>query len=282
MPEQASGDIPSDAIPSGPLLNKRHSAPQAAVAASTSHLLPLASETRRLYAGDWAAFVTWCRPQRHAALPASPATVAAYLASLTTLKHGALARRACAISDQHHRSGHASPAADGAIRDILRQARLSVRPASLGGPPAKPRVRRRPPGLAQLAHMAARCPGDLAGLRDRALLLLAAAGVTGERLLALDYEHIRIDTSGAELSLPGANGRETLVAAWATAPLACPVRALQAWLRGSDTEFGPVFRKVNRWGDVEHNRLRADALRRIWQRRAKAARLSNRVKAKPP
>jgi len=67
---------------------------------------PRAAETRRLYAADWAAFVAWCRNTRHVPLPASPATVATYLATLTTLKHGALARRAAAIADQHHRNGH--------------------------------------------------------------------------------------------------------------------------------------------------------------------------------
>ena len=58
----------------------------------------------------------------------------------------------------------------------------------------------------------------------------------------------------------------------------CPVRALDQWLHSSDTRFGPVFRKVDRWGNVEHQRLRADGLRRIWQRRASAAR---RARAKP-
>jgi len=61
-----------------------------------------------------------------------------------------------------------------------------------------------PPGPAQLARMAARCPGDLAGLRDRALLLLTASGLGGERLLALDCEHVRFTGQGAELAVPGA------------------------------------------------------------------------------
>ena len=54
--------------------------------------------------------------------------------------------------------------------------------------------------------MAARCLGDLAGLRDRALLLLAAAGVDGERLLALDFEHVRLTGQGMELTIRSADG----------------------------------------------------------------------------
>src|SRR5450432_2356919 len=49
-------------------------------------------ETRRLYASDWAAFVAWCRLAGAAPLPAAPATVADYLATLNErLSAGALA-----------------------------------------------------------------------------------------------------------------------------------------------------------------------------------------------
>ena len=63
-----------------------------------------APETLRLYAGDWAAFVTWCRLAGAAVLPAAPATVVTYLATLgERLSAGALARRAAAIAAQHRR-----------------------------------------------------------------------------------------------------------------------------------------------------------------------------------
>ena len=39
----------------------------------------------------------------------------------------------------------------------------------------------------------------------------------------------------------------------------------------SDTRFGPVFRKVDRWGNVEHRALGPDAVRRILARRSRAA-----------
>jgi hypothetical protein len=61
-----------------------------------------APENLRLNAGDWAAFVAWCRLTGAAPLPASPATVAIYLASVgEQLSAGALARRAAAIAAQH-------------------------------------------------------------------------------------------------------------------------------------------------------------------------------------
>ena len=50
---------------------------------------------------------------------------------------------------------------------------------------------------------------------------------------------------------------------------ACPVRALKNWLDATDSRFGPVFRKVDRWGNVEYRRLGTDAIRRVLARRAR-------------
>ena len=86
-----------------------------------------APETLRLYASDWAAFVTWCRLAGAAPLPAAPATVATYLATLgERLSAGALARRAAAIAAQHRQHGLASPASDPAVTALLRQARRTA------------------------------------------------------------------------------------------------------------------------------------------------------------
>ena len=122
-------------------------------------------------------------------------------------------------------------------------------------------------------------------------------------LLRRDAEHLRFTTAdkgraggGVELTLPPHNGdasrlvvgREILSDAargagetksvgatrgirgvrWA-GPMRriCAVSTLEDWLRASDTRFGPVFRKIDRWGNVEHRRLGTDAIRRILARR---------------
>ena len=126
--------------------------------------------------------------------------------------------------------------------------------------------------------MAVACPGDLAGRRDRAVLLLAAAGLGRAALVGLDVEHLRVGASGLELA--GGGDGDTLRgraiprgAALAT----CPVHALEDWLRASGTGFGPVFRKVDRWGNVEHRRLGTDAIRRILARRGRRRRARTRA-----
>jgi len=141
------------------------------------------------------------------------------------------------------------------VQAVLQAARAAHRAKPDAAPPARPPSRRTaPPSPAQLARMAARCPGDLAGLRDRALLLLAAAGFDRAALLLLDRDGVRLTDAGVELILPGPAGGHLLedvptriiALRWETAVLACPVCALDAWIRGAGLRFGPVFCKVDR------------------------------------
>jgi hypothetical protein len=229
----------------------------------------VSAETKRLYAADWRAFEDWCRLQSLASLGADSGTVIAFLTEgAKTLSAGALSRRAAAIAARHRQSGFASPAADPAVTAILRAARRTATPRQ---PAPKP--------LATLIRMAVRCPRDLAGTRDRALLLLAANGLGRATLVGLDVEHIRFTATAAELSL-GAVGDQgaqrttgegrgaTLVVRRSADPALCPVQALRDWLDTSDTQFGPVFRKIDRWGTLEHHRLGTDAIRWIQTQRA--------------
>ena len=173
----------------------------------------------------------------------------------------------------------------------------------------KPKTARPPsaPTAASLVRMAAKCPRDVPGLRDRALLLLAAAtlrprrrskqatgtvdrggetaepaGVARLFVLALDAEHVRFTPAGVDLQvrtrIDEAVPSRTVTLTRAMTAASCPVRALEEWLRSSDTVFGPVFRKVDRWGNVEHGRLGPDAWHRILARRNDAPR---RISTKP-
>ncbi len=243
--------------------------------------------TLKLYAGDWARFVHWCRKQGCPALPASSETLATYLLTIApTLSRGALGRRRAAIGAMHRKAGWPTPLLTPDNHKALRaaakprQAGLQIRPTAT-----------------DLVRMATKCPSDLPGLRDRALLLLAAAtlsakcvpatvemqpgdvNATGRTaivprlfLLALDAEHVRFTASGLMLRVRARIDEvapsRTVTLTCAAPAATCPVRALEQWLRSSDTAFGPVFRKVDRWGNVEHGRLAPDAWHRILARRS--------------
>ncbi len=235
---------------------------QIAADAAAPRRRTVSPKTQRLYALDWTAFEAWCKGQGREVLPAASATVAAFLAAgAQTLSAGALGRRAAAIGAKHRQSGLASPVTDPAVKAILRDVRRTAVPRRL--PPQRP---------ATLIGMAARCPRDLTGLRDRALLLLAAQGLARAALVGLDVEHLRFTATTVELSVDGAHGPgdggQTRVVRRGASLATCPLQALRDWLDSSDTHFGPVFRKIDRWGSIEHHRLGTDAVRRILARRA--------------
>lgn len=232
----------------------------------------LAPETRRAYAADWAHFSEWCRDAGCASLPAEPGAVAAYLAALAgTYSRSALERRLAAIGHAHRLRGLAWSAGHPLIRTTLRgiHRRHGSRP-------------RRAAALTstELRALVAACPGDLAGLRDRALLLLGFAGaLRRSELVGIDREHLRLTETGLRLLLPSSKtdpegkGVELGIGRGKRRET-CPVRALEAWLAASDCRYGPVFRKVDRWGGIEHRRLGADAVRDILLKRAAAAKLT--------
>ena len=262
-------------------------APHAAVPPEAAGARRLAAATLRLYRADWQVFATWCAAHAQTALPATPASVAAYLAA-QNLRGGTLARRAAAIAHRHRTHGMPSPTADPQVTALLH----ATRKASPSQRPPRPRP-------AQLVRLAATCPRDTAGLRDRALLLLAAAtpgraGLGHAALLGLTVEQLAFTQTGVTLHLPdappdddprgvaepAAAPHRTLcigaghtrspgtLSQGGTRPGLCPVQALRDWLQASATQFGPVFRKVDRWGNVEHHPLALDALRRIIARRS--------------
>jgi site-specific recombinase XerC len=228
-------------------------------------------ETLRLYATDWIAFETWCAAAGRVALPADATTVAAFLTDgATTLSAGALGRRACAIGLRHRQHGVLSPTANKAVKAVLRTARQDAGPRRAVGPEP-----------AQLMRMAAACRGDLTGLRDRALLLLAVGGLGPSALVGLDVEHIDFAAGEAALTLNVAGkGVDRLTIPCGADLSVCPVQALRDWLQVSDTRFGPVFRKIDRWGTIEHRRLVVGSVRAIVSRRTpRRARRSLRTAA---
>ncbi|MDO9713106.1 DDE-type integrase/transposase/recombinase [Paracraurococcus lichenis] len=96
------------------------------------------------------------------------------------------------------------------------------------------------------------------------MLLGFAAELRRSELVAVQREHITVTPEGLRLLIPRAKtdqqGRGAeLGIPRGKKPETCPVRALEAWLQASDCRYGPVFRKIDRWGTIE-----AAALRGRW------------------
>ncbi len=201
-------------------------------------------------------------------------TIAAYLASLAGIRSRSLLdRRLAAIGYQHKLHGLEWNAGHPAIRSTLR---------GIGRTHGRHRQRRQAVALTsiEIKQLLKVCPADLGGARDRALLLLAFSGaLRRSELVGLDHDDIRQTATGLRLTIRSsktdaeAMGVELGIPR-GKQPETCPVRALADWLARAAIDRGPIFRKVDRWGHVERDRLGADGVRRILRRRAQQAGLT--------
>ena len=177
--------------------------PAEPAAPETTERAAPAAETVRLYRADWRAFETWCAAEDLAALPATPDTVARFLAARPALSAGTLARRAAAIAAHHRQRGLAAPTEDAAVTAWLRQARRAATavpgrniaapvPADPDGAVLPARSRR----AARSGPVAAR--GAAPGRAGPGRPALGRAALVG-----LAVEQLRFTATGVELILPG-------------------------------------------------------------------------------
>ena len=148
------------------------------------------------YAGEWALFLDWCAATGRTALPADPPAVEAFLlacpAAPTTL-----ARRLTGIDHHHTRAGLAPPARTEQIRDLAR------------GRPARPVRQVLDPAGVDAALRALPIVGWTAGWfgrRDRALIVLAAAGIPYRRIAQLTAADLELTDRAVTVTAAGGDG----------------------------------------------------------------------------
>lgn len=96
--------------------------------------------------------------------------------------------------------------------------------------------------------------------RDRAMILVGFwRGFRSDELVNLMIEDIRVEPGrGMTIYLPRSKTDRNNVGRYFVCPALsrlCPVAAYEAWLATSKLDSGPVFRGVNRWGDIGEKRL---------------------------
>src|ERR1700758_3542214 len=129
-----------------------------------------AAATRRAYQKDFARFTAWCAERRLSPIPATPETVAAFLAAEAArgIKPASIGRRVAAIRYAHKLAGHDDPPTSS---EVVKATVNGIR-RTVGAAP----VRKAPATADKVVAMAALADADLKGLRDRAILLLGFAG----------------------------------------------------------------------------------------------------------
>src|SRR3984957_3850467 len=206
-----------------------------------------AVSTRKAYGTDFRLFKAWCEVKGVSPLPASPETVAAFLAAETGngTKPSTLGRRVAAIRYAHKLAHLDTPTDSEAVKATLRGIRRTF-----GGA----RVRKAPAVTAKMHSMVAMAPDRLSGLRDRALLLLGFAGAfRRSELVALDVTDIAEAKTGLLVTIRRSKTDqegEGITIAIARGDVACPAKALREWLDAAGIETGPIFRGIKKAGTV--------------------------------
>lgn len=226
--------------------------------------------TKRAYAGDWADFTTWCNDQHCESLPATAQTVALYITAQAQAgkKVATITRRLASISQAHQLAGYASPTQVEQVRTILKGIRRTHTTAQDQAAPITIDV---------LRLLVSVLPADLLGQRDRALLLLGFAGaLRRSEIVALQVEDVTFSNAGAIIRLKRSKTDQEGAGLEKGIPYGenkhtCPVRALKAWLKATTIDSGPIFRPLDRWGNLKPERLSDRAVARVIQRTASAA-----------
>jgi site-specific recombinase XerD len=122
-----------------------------------------AAATRKAYKTDFRLFQEWCGAKGVSALPAARETVAAYLAAQAGIQKASTIGRRVDIRYAHKLAGLETPTDAEAIKATVRGIRRTFGTA---------KARKAPAIAGRVIAMVSHAPDTLAGLRDRALLLV--------------------------------------------------------------------------------------------------------------
>lgn len=227
------------------------------------------ANTLKAYRKDWEDFCRFCNANGTASLPASVETLVAYLTvQADSHKVSTLERRIASISQAHQAAGLSTPTSDMQVRVLMQGIRRTIGTAQTAKSPVLTR---------DIKAMINALPGNLLGIRDRALLLIGfAGGFRRSEIVSLNVEDITFTREGLIVTLRKSKtdqectGRKVGIS-YGSNPDTCPVRSLQLWLEESDITTGPLFRSVNRHGNVQDSRLSDKAVSLIVKRCAESA-----------
>ncbi len=251
--------------------------------------------TLRAYRSDWRLFCAWCEENRYRPLPATPATVAAYLTLLAErgfvpaeprktkrgkvvepktplpLGRATIGRRLAAIVFAHRAAGMEPPTSqpdaarlDKAMQGIRKDKRNDL-----------PDKKRAADGDVMRDMLRSVTGEDLRAYRDRALLAIGMAGAfRRSELVAITTRHVADDARGLLIQIPSSKadqeGKGQKVAILDGRRLD-PVGHYKAWLAKAGIDSGPVFRKLTPQGRLTDKPMSAQGVALVVKAAAIAA-----------
>lgn len=226
----------------------------------------LAENTVLAYRTDLNHFLAW-----GGTIPANPERIANYIAHFaSSLAPSTISRRLVAIGHAHADRGFPSPTDSALVRAMLRGVRRTCsRPIRQVAPLQKVDFQKMLRSL-----------NGLHGLRDAALLLLGFAGAfRRSELVSLNVDDVAFSDKGMTVRIKRSKtdqeGNGRLLAIPRVRGRCCPTRKLEEWLKASAITDGPIFRRFNRYGQLQASRLSAASVALIVKQRTEALGLNS-------
>jgi site-specific recombinase XerD len=199
-----------------------------------------APATKAAYESDFRIFDGWCRARGLNALPATPATVTAFLAAQAGLgkRASTLGRRLAAIGYFHKLAGEPNPIGNETIKATLSGIRRTI-----GAAPVRKKAATSDIVIAMVSR--ADTPRQV---RDRAIVLLGFAGAfRRSELVALNVDDLEETPEGLLVTIRRSKTDQEGLGRKVAIPrgeLACPVEAVKAWRVAAAITEGALFRRV--------------------------------------
>ena len=232
-----------------------------------------ADATLRAYRSDWRIFESWCAAKALLALPAMPATVAAFLTDLADQgrARSTIGRRLAAIVFAHRAAGLPSPT-DQAGAVVLERAMRGVRAEKRDQPVAKKWAA----DGDILRDMLRAIEGDsIRSVRDRALLAIGMGGAfRRSELVAIRLGQVTEHAEGLAIHVPHAKSDQLGRGANVVIPdrrRIAPVALYKVWVSAAPIVDGYLFRKLTPQGRLTEKSMSDKGVALVVKARAAAA-----------
>jgi site-specific recombinase XerD len=245
-----------------------------------------APNTIKAYRHDLADFATWCKVDAGgiSPFPAAPKTVALYLTDVAGrgLAAATVGRRMAAIAQIHQAAEAEDPTKTDLVRKTYRGIQNDIGTFQEGKAPILV------PTMRRILGAFSKETGPLA-IRDRALLLVGlAGGYRVSELASLEAADVELVDEGVIVLLRKSKTDRAGGGYYKGIPYGdhietCPVTALRVWmdlLPEPDPETGeeptPLFRGIDRHGNIAHRPMASDSISRVVKKRARNAGLDEK------
>lgn len=237
-----------------------------------------AANTLRGYRFDWREFSTWTIAHDVEALPVAGSTITGYLTELAGAgaKVGTMSRRLSAIKFTHQLHDLPDPTTGARVVAVWEGIRRTHSTPPVQSTPLMPPV---------LFDVLDACPSvktwrtrgredevDLAGLRDRALILLGfVAALRRSEIASIDVADVAEHPNGLVVGIGRSKtnqvgeAAELVVLPRAANPERCPVTAIARWREAAGIETGPLLRAIGKNNQPSLGRLHPESVNKIIQ-----------------